>query len=320
MGAFFALIFSLSSAMALDYNQNITAIYGSGNPDTGWTASTDSGITLALRAKNRENASTLNVSGVYNVPVGYQLPANNRAQWNWEFSVQTDPGLVLDNDYYVNIDLDPSGCVGYVTAEVLTYWNDNSFGDATTLNGQGSENFALSSPTATVMQQSQNLRFVGGDPNLNATYNYVLYAVAKGAGPDGVRLVETSITVVVGTGGIPCADTDGDGVTDDVDECPDSDLRPFVDVNGVQNNDSNGTGNGDITEVPNYVLYNGCSVQDLVNAIALANTKNGEYKEDLMVLAYQLVAEGVLTVDEGKALQHRAKIFIPDDGGVIGPI
>jgi hypothetical protein len=305
MGAFFALILSLSSAMALDFNQNITAIYGSGNPNTGWTVGSANDITLALRAKNREDANTLNINGVYNEPLGYQLPANTRARWNWEFSISTQAGLVLDYDYFVAIDLDPSGCVGYVTVEALTYWNDSSYGDSSTLNGQGQEGPASSFPDATVVQQSQNLRFVGGDPNLDATYNYVLYAVAKGAGPDSVRLAETSIVVVVGAGGTPCPDTDGDGMTDDVDECINSDLRPFVDVNGPPQ----GKDKGGVTTIPNIVLDNGCSIQDLVNHIAATSVDNGDYKKMLRELAKQLEEDGILTKKQERDLLKKARIF-----------
>lgn len=311
-GVLLAFFTYMSMALALDFNQNITAIFGSGNPDTGWTVGTGEGITLALRAKNREENvvdRTANINGVYLEPVGFLAPNNNRARWNWEFSVYSGIVPLSTFDYYVEIDLDPSGCVNIATAEVLTYWNDNSYGDASTLNGQGLEGIASLYPEATVVQQSQNLVFAGGNPNLNATHYYGLYAVAKGAGPDGVRLAETSIVVIVGDGGDPCPDTDGDGVTDDTDECIDSDLRPSVDVNGPPK--PKGNDNHGVTTVTNYLLPNGCTVQDLVNAIALANVKNGEYKKALNNLAEQLVGENVLTYDEGKALQHRAKIFVP---------
>src|SRR5206468_6900736 len=67
-------------AWALDYNENITAIFGTGNPDTGWTADTENGLTLALRAKDRVTGSTSNLSGVYSFATA---AAGSRASWNY---------------------------------------------------------------------------------------------------------------------------------------------------------------------------------------------------------------------------------------------
>src|SRR3954471_12033806 len=98
----------LSAWAAVLYNQNITAIYGSGNPNTGWTADTSNGIQLALRAKNRVDGSTTNATGVYSFPVG---PAP-RGAWNYEFSINSDPANgttpLSTYDYYISTDNDPS--------------------------------------------------------------------------------------------------------------------------------------------------------------------------------------------------------------------
>ncbi len=190
-------------ASAESYDQTVTAIFGSGNPDTGWTTGTgENGITLALRAKNRETASTANVSGTYYEPSGFQAPANNRARWNWEFSVDSGSVTLDQYDYYIGIDLDTSVGVSHQIVEVLTAWNDNSYGTAATLNGQGVEGPAATlAGTNTVAQQSQNLVFWGQDPTVNATYEYEVYAVAKGAGYAGEKLASTTITVIVGSGG-----------------------------------------------------------------------------------------------------------------------
>lgn len=58
------------------YNQSITAIFGSGNPDTGWTVNQAGNVMLALRAKNRVTASTFNEDGVYPEPAGLVPPIN----------------------------------------------------------------------------------------------------------------------------------------------------------------------------------------------------------------------------------------------------
>jgi hypothetical protein len=60
---------ALSAFAAVLYNQNITAIFGSGNPNTGWATDTTNGLVLGLRAKSRSTGSTANASGVYTFPL-----------------------------------------------------------------------------------------------------------------------------------------------------------------------------------------------------------------------------------------------------------
>jgi hypothetical protein len=197
-----ACLFSAQNAAAQGFDQNIVAIFGSGNPDTGWTTDVDNGITLALRAKNRETASTANVEGVYAEPAGYQAPNNNRARWNWEFSVDSGAVNLNTYDYYLGVDADPSVNIQYTVVDALAYFADDSYGNSTTLNGQGVEGTAATYASLfSIAQQSQNLVFWGQNPNLNATYDYKLYAVAKNAGPNGAELASVSITVTVGSGG-----------------------------------------------------------------------------------------------------------------------
>ncbi len=235
-----------SSVMALDpYNANITAIFGSGNPDTGWATDSGSDITLALRAKNRETASTANTAGVYSEPVGLQAPNNNRARWNWEFSINSGAVTLDTYDYYVGIDSDPSVGINHLVVNALTFWNDSSFGNDATLNGQGVEGTAaVYAGTYNIVQQSQNIVFYGQDPNANATYDYVLYAVEKNAGPDGEKLASVNITVVVGSGGATIPDlvngcaagaaTHGDYVS-----CV-TDLAKYLNKGGVISNKERG--------------------------------------------------------------------------------
>ncbi|PYJ08908.1 MAG: hypothetical protein DMF06_11635 [Verrucomicrobia bacterium] len=210
------LVLTLISAATLSawaaYNQNIIAIFGSGNPDIGWTTDTNNGIVLGLRGKDRVNSSTANINGVYGpYATGVVPPNNNRATWNWEFSINSGSVNLSTYDYYVGIDTDPSKCINYTVVDALTNWTDNSYGNNGTANGQGVE--GTSGPTdnyATIYniaQQSQNLVFAGGNPTLPGTYSYELYAVAKGNGPTGVRLASVGITVVVGTGGAFCVPT-----------------------------------------------------------------------------------------------------------------
>lgn len=189
-------------ASAEQYEQNIVAIFGSGNPDTGWTVDSDNGLTLALRAKNRENGSTANNLGVYYEPVGYQAPQNNRARWNWEFSINSGTENLDAYDFYIAVDTDPTVGVSQYIADALLTFADNSYGNDQTANGLGVEGTAATyAGMYNISQQSQNLVFWGQDPTIDGTYDYELYAVAKGDGYNGQKLASTSITVVVGDGG-----------------------------------------------------------------------------------------------------------------------
>ncbi|HYG22127.1 MAG TPA: VPDSG-CTERM sorting domain-containing protein [Verrucomicrobiae bacterium] len=201
-----ALVGTISSASADSYNQNVTAIFGSGNPNTGWTTDTGSGLTLALRGKNRHPAtSTANVNGVYSFATGTIPPANNRAVWNWEFSASSGTAPLTAYDYYIGIDIDASQGVNYQYVNALTFWTDNEFGTAATANGAGltPAQGALAPSNYTVFQNSQNIVFgpANGNPLIDGTYEYELFAVQAGAGLGGARLAEVDITVVVGAGG-----------------------------------------------------------------------------------------------------------------------
>jgi len=206
------VLFSLTpSARAIAFNQNIVAIFGTGNPNTGWTTDTSAGgIVLGLRGKERDTASTANASGVYSYATGVDPNNAARARWNWEFSINSGGANLNNFEFYVGADLDASQGISYSIVNALTFFNDNSYGNNATLNGQGVEGTAFAPDNLAmannIAQQSQNLVFVGGNPFLNATYDYILYAVANGGGSGGAHLAETHITVVVGNGGAAVPD------------------------------------------------------------------------------------------------------------------
>lgn len=258
-------------ASALSFNETITAIFGAGNPDTGWTVEQNpDGITLAMRGKHRVTADTSNIEGTYSFPTGLQAPNNNRALWNWEFSINSGAVSLDTYDYYIGVDNDTSQEIFHQVIDAFSF-TDNSYGNDSTLNGQGVEGLAaLLAPLNNIAQQSQNLVFYGLDPNLNATYDYELYAVAKGAGSAGTKLVSVGITVVVGAGGPAFLDADSDGVSDRNDQCPDS--LP-----------------GDT------VTASGCTIQELVNICAAGAVTHGDYVSCIADLANQLSADGIIT-------------------------
>lgn len=259
------------TAFGLSFDQNIVAIFGTGgNPDTGWTVEQANGITLAMRGKHRANGTTTNIEGTYSFATGYQAPANTRAIWNWEFSINSGAVNLDSYDYYVGVDADPSKEVFHTIIDALSI-PDNSYGNDSTLSAQGVEGLAANlAPLYNIAQQSHNITFYDQDPNLNATYDYELYAVAKGAGPSGIKLVSVGITVVVGDGGPAFLDADNDGVSDRNDQCPDS---PAGDT----------------------VTANGCTIQELVDICAATAVDHGDYVSCIADLANQLSAEGIIT-------------------------
>ena len=200
------------SALALNYDQTITAIFGGGNPSGGWTTDVQSGIELGLRAKNRNTGDTSNVNGTYS----YATAPATRGLWNYEFSINSDTtGSVNLNAYefYLGADRDASQAIDFAYVQPLFHWIDNSYGDNSTGTGAGDEPSDLGEyltfPSLfNIAQNSQNITF-GDYPggglalNPNATYSYELFAVANGAGSAGARLASVSITVVVGQGGAP---------------------------------------------------------------------------------------------------------------------
>jgi hypothetical protein len=89
-------------------------------------------------------------------------------------------------------------------------------------------------------------------------------------------------------------DEDEDGVPSPIDQCPDSDLRPFVDVNGSQSGQ---------TSVPNTVDEDGCSIQDLVNKAARGVRNHGQYVSAIAHLADQLRRDGIITSGQANELK-----------------
>jgi hypothetical protein len=297
-------------APALAAQTTITAIFGSGNPNGGWTASSGGEIQLALRAKGRNDTGAAgttpnNGAGTYSFPV-FQ---GARGPFNYEFSINSDTNdangvdRLTAYDFYLSVDGDPDQCVDYTTVDPLAYWADNSYGNNSTLNGQGVEGPAAAlAGSNNIAQNSQNITFgdypAGAFPApgpANATYSYELYAVADGAGPGGARLASVTITVVVGAGGAVCTDTDGDGVVDDVDHCVPSVLGGFVDA-----------GSGPTSIENDDVDANGCSIQDLVNECAAGAKNHGAYVSCIAQLANDLRKAGTITNKQSTELKNGA--------------
>lgn len=175
------------------YNQNITAIFGAGNPDTGWTF--DDG--LALRFKDRSTGDTLNINGVY-TSAGGSYAGAERFRRNLEFSIQASGPVALSGEYYL-LTTGPS--YPSLTLNVLTQWTDNSYGDASTSNGAGVEgDVGTYGSLWSKVQNSQNFVFWpwGQSSLVEGVRTATLYKTALGAGPDGERLAQVDAVYVVG--------------------------------------------------------------------------------------------------------------------------
>jgi len=104
--------------------------------------------------------------------------------------------------------------------------------------------------------------------------NTLTFVVKNAGGPGGL---DFSFTASFTSG-----DTDGDGVPDDEDNCLNSDKRPFVVVDPAAG----------ATNVPNLlnVDSHGCSIQDLVNALAAAAKNHGDYVSGIQAMVKILEA------------------------------
>jgi hypothetical protein len=91
------------------------------------------------------------------------------------------------------------------------------------------------------------------------------------------------------------ADTDGDGVTDGADECPDSDFRDFVDV-----------GSGPTTIENDGVDESGCTIQDRVNHCRDDAKNHGQYVSCIVHLANELYKAGVITKNQRQGMKTGA--------------
>lgn len=140
-----ALGFSGSALAAPSYGDiNAPGVYfGSGNVNGNWTIDTSNGIEVALRAKNRATGATLDgSSGVYSSAQGLCNPActgGPKAMWNYEFSVNTQPGNsgssngsdLLGLFVLLGVDIDPGLGTDFHFFNVFANWSDNEYWDST---------------------------------------------------------------------------------------------------------------------------------------------------------------------------------------------
>lgn len=200
-----SVVIPLSSARAVTYNQTDTAIFGSGNPDTGWTVESGGGVTLGLRGKNRTTGDTSNVNGDYAVPTGFA--ALNRGFGNAEFSVDTGASTLLASGltFWFGFDTDASvnSLFTYLPLAAVT---DSWYGSDSTVNGGGTVGTYALAAFHSEMQNSINQFHLGVNPLVDGTYEYELFAT-QGTLSTDTRVASVGVTIQVGQGGTSVPDT-----------------------------------------------------------------------------------------------------------------
>ncbi|HWB04590.1 MAG TPA: hypothetical protein VG796_16295 [Verrucomicrobiales bacterium] len=201
-------------AATTTFNDTITAIYGGGNPNGGWTSVTEGNLEIALRGKNRDTGATTNDgAGTYSFPTGFAVnPA--RALWQFEYSMNSDAdgGAVTNLSSYrfvLSFDTDPSLNQAWSTLD-LSLIPDNSFGTSATANGAGAEGlWSALAGSNTVAQNSQNMVFFPGfpSPNANGTYDFKLTAYSSTDTAGTTPLADVGMRVEVGAGGAALPDS-----------------------------------------------------------------------------------------------------------------
>ncbi len=99
----------------------------------------------------------------------------------------------------------------------------------------------------------------------------------------------------------PLGDSDGDGVSDDADLCPHSDLKATVVIGGCDSG------------VPNSLFPSGCTLSDLIATCAQGSGNHGQFVSCAASLADDLKRTGVITGRQAAAIQSCAEYpRIPD--------
>src|SRR5688500_17315340 len=98
-----------TTAMAqVDYDADITAIFGGGNPNTDWNKVVENGFVLGLRAKERFVTPLMtHTDEVYNMPLATDAAnRQDRSSYNIELLVENQNGNLDQVDVYLMVDTD----------------------------------------------------------------------------------------------------------------------------------------------------------------------------------------------------------------------
>ena len=187
---------------AVVYNDTITYINGTGNPNTGWVSDTANNILLGIRADDRLTGATPNNgAGTYTFLPGL-VPSGHGpvADWNYQFTFNSDPaGNTLPlSSYNFWLTLSINGGPAGTPFNLLTL-PDNSYGNNGTANGAGTVGTGALAATHTVAANSESITFLSL-PNTGGIYQFDLYATPNndlnGLGNDQLDAVSMTVDVV----------------------------------------------------------------------------------------------------------------------------
>jgi hypothetical protein len=159
---------AIAAAAPILYDQSLggAGFYnGSGNPDGGFTVTTENGVRIGMRAKHRQDPNVIHTpNDVYQVQPGPQSGSvTNRAWWNYEWDIDLSAaGLVLDDIFPYSTLTVENLTKGLANTVAFPYWADNAT--------YGPTGELLNGPSGTQwgMQNSQNPVF--GDFPLSFFY------------------------------------------------------------------------------------------------------------------------------------------------------
>ena len=229
------LAVSALAAHAADANVTNNVIMGTGITNGGFTVgtgSTGSNIEIGLRARERHaigsdlptNVTGSNNIGSYNQnpgePAGFVNAGENRARWNFDWSINTDKSgtggaKVSAYTYLLSMDFAPGVGTNYQSFDLInsqTYF-DHSFGKNITAQSSGFEAASGDTAAYAALKTSNNLvqnswnydffdagAFSGFNPNAQGTYTIKLEAFSLAGGG---LLASSLINVNVGAAAVP---------------------------------------------------------------------------------------------------------------------
>jgi hypothetical protein len=167
------------------------------------------------------------------------------------------------------------------------WWSEHGLGGATQSSLKSLSAYLTAQPNARIVNSSTG---TGG----------VQLVAGRGGAGDWGNFVGNADCFTIGVSGHDTTtfnfelDADHDGVPDNVDQCPNSDLRPKVDV------DEAGPG---VTSINNTVNASGCSIQDQVNQCANGVRTHGQYVSCIAHLANSLVQSHTITKAQMKEMK-----------------
>jgi hypothetical protein len=207
-----SLVFSAGAAQATTtYDQNLTSpgawFDGSSpNPNGAFTVGTANGLTIALRAKNRQDPSIIDSpNGDYHVAAGTEVSTPNHpassthAVWNWEFSVDNGSSNIESTlaDSTMTVKNLTTGTSS--TVSMLSWLDDATWGT--------SGKATLADSSSFIAQNSENPMFadfpLAGSYDVNANDVYQFTLDIYNNSDHGSLLDSDSIRVFVGDATLP---------------------------------------------------------------------------------------------------------------------